>query len=968
MVNPISNRNQITSSSTASANTDNSLLKKFYNLPISQKQTIALIACQLVSVIGIGIGGTLITFQGLRSQLLEQAKSELAVTNIAYNIKINQMGFGFRGQADNPAIIKAAIAYNSGLAVNPGLKAEVKGILFNEITARKIEFATLVGRDSKIVVNANNDRAGEIFNPDNLVSEVFANPQQIKATKTIKWADLEKEGAPLPDGFQNQDALIRYTVTPVRDTATKTVVGALVSGDIVNGKTVIPAETIKATNGGYSGIYYRQTDGKLALASSLQTPTSGDTRQSTPGITLGEAGQKLLDAASQNNGQIVTERLQIGNQNYTVAAQAVPSKITQSGDEIRTDYDKEPSGILVRGTPEVGINNLLRQSILEQILVVVIALVLIAIWNSILRRSITEPIKNLQKTAQQFSNNISNQKSTNFSNIQAEVFAHDEIGELATCFNTMADCIREQFQYQKSETDLALKLNQITGEMRESLHRDRILKSAVTNTRESLAASRVLFYQLDENYQGRIISESVDYQSVASFGELIDNPYNIRDKIAELTPETLEVVRDIHQSKLSATSIAQLEKSQVKAYMLAPVFANQKLQGLFVVQECKQPRTWQELEINLCTQVATQIGYALEQADLLQQIEQSRKTAEKMSQSEREQKEALQLQLLELLSDVEGAASGDLTVRADVRDGEIGTVADFFNSIVESLRDIVTQVKSTAVQVNQAIGNNSIAIRQLAEDAIAQTQEIEQTLNAVDGMTTTMHAIAQNAQQAATVVEIAAQNAQASGEAMDLTVQKIMFLRESIGETAKKTKRLGESTQQITRVVSLINQISQQTNLLAINAGIEAARAGEEAHGFAVVAEEVGELAARCSFATREIEHLVENIQTETNELAQAMESGTTYIVEGTQVLEDTKHKLKEIIQISDQVDQLVQSISQATQSQVHTSQAIAELMKQIVTASQRTSTSSHQVSQSLQQTVAISQKLQTTVETFRVD
>ncbi|BAZ07278.1 methyl-accepting chemotaxis protein [Calothrix sp. NIES-3974] len=968
MVNPISNRNQITSSSTASANTDNSLLKKFYNLPISQKQTIALIACQLVSVIGIGIGGTLITFQGLRSQLLEQAKSELAVTNIAYNIKINQMGFGFRGQADNPAIIKAAIAYNSGLAVNPGLKAEVKGILFNEIIARKIEFATLVGRDSKIVVNANNDRTGEIFNPDNLVSEVFANPQQIKATRTIKWADLEKEGATLPNGFQNQDALIRYTVTPVRDTANKTVVGALVSGDIVNGKTVIPAETIKATNGGYSGIYYRQTDGKLALASSLQTPTSGDTRQSIPGITLGEAGQKLLDAASRNNGQIVTGRLQIGNQSYTVAAQAVPSKITQAGDEIRMDYDKEPSGILVRGTPEVGINNLLRQSILEQILVVIIALVLIAIWNSILRRGITQPIKNLQKTAQQFSQNISNQKGSNFSNIQAEVFANDEIGELATCFNTMADCIREQFQYQKSETDLALKLNQITGEMRESLQRDRILKSAVTNTREALAASRVLFYQLDENYQGRIISESVDYQSIASFGELIDNPYDIRDKIAELTPETLEIVRDIHQSKLSATSIAQLEKSQVKAYMLAPVFANQKLQGLFVIQECKQPRTWQELEINLCTQVATQIGYALEQADLLQQIEQSRKTAEKMSQSEREQKETLQLQLLELLSDVEGAASGDLTVRADVRDGEIGTVADFFNSIVESLRDIVTQVKSTAVQVNQAIGDNSIAIRQLAEDAIAQTQEIEQTLNAVDGMTTTMHAIAQNAQQAATVVEIAAQNAQASGEAMDLTVQKIMFLRESIGETAKKTKRLGESTQQITRVVSLINQISQQTNLLAINAGIEAARAGEEAHGFAVVAEEVGELAARCSFATREIEHLVENIQTETNELAQAMESGTTYIVEGTQVLEDTKHKLKEIIQISDQVDQLVQSISQATQSQVHTSQAIAELMKQIVTASQRTSTSSHQVSQSLQQTVAISQKLQTTVETFRVD
>jgi twitching motility protein PilJ len=32
--------------------------------------------------------------------------------------------------------------------------------------------------------------------------------------------------------------------------------------------------------------------------------------------------------------------------------------------------------------------------------------------------------------------------------------------------------------------------------------------------------------------------------------------------------------------------------------------------------------------------------------------------------------------------------------------GEIGIVADFFNSIIESLRQIVTQVKQAAGQVN----------------------------------------------------------------------------------------------------------------------------------------------------------------------------------------------------------------------------------------------------------------------------
>jgi twitching motility protein PilJ len=150
-----------------------SLLQHFYNLPISRKQLIALIACELVSILGIGIGATLIITQGLRNQLFEQAKSEVAVTDIAYNIKVNQMGFGFRGQSDNPSIIRAANIHNSGKVLNRDSKVEIKQILENEIKARNIEYATLVGKDLKIIANANSDRTGEEFNPDNLVSEVL---------------------------------------------------------------------------------------------------------------------------------------------------------------------------------------------------------------------------------------------------------------------------------------------------------------------------------------------------------------------------------------------------------------------------------------------------------------------------------------------------------------------------------------------------------------------------------------------------------------------------------------------------------------------------------------------------------------------------------------------------------------------------------------------------------------------------
>jgi methyl-accepting chemotaxis protein len=217
------------------------------------------------------------------------------------------------------------------------------------------------------------------------------------------------------------------------------------------------------------------------------------------------------------------------------------------------------------------------------------------------------------------------------------------------------------------------------------------------------------------------------------------------------------------------------------------------------------------------------------------------------------------------------------------------------------------------------------------------------------------------------VARTASTTAEEGGIAIERSVQNIFTLRETVAETAKKVKRLGESSQRISKVASLIDQIALQTNLLAINAGIEAARAGEEGQGFAVVAEEVGELAARSAAATREIEQIVDNIQKETAEVVEAMELGTSQVVEGTNLVEGAKQSLHQILDVSRQIDTLVQSISTATVSQAETSQAVTELMKAIAIVSEHTSNSTRKVSSSLKETVEIAQELQESVGTFNV-
>ncbi|MCV3212150.1 methyl-accepting chemotaxis protein [Plectonema radiosum NIES-515] len=557
-------------------------------------------------------------------------------------------------------------------------------------------------------------------------------------------------------------------------------------------------------------------------------------------------------------------------------------------------------------------------------------------------------------------------------NTRLEINSQDELGELGENINLMAEQLQMLLKEQQLDAERAKIITEITLRIRRNLKSEDIFKTAVREVRSCLKSDRLVIYKLDRTtWEGIIVAESVAPGYPKMMGVQIDDPC-FRDRHVETYKDgRVRAIANIYQEASLQNAncyIKMLEKFSVKANLIAPMIIDGQLVGLMIAHQCDSPRFWQQAEMDLFKQIATQVGYALEQAKLLEELEERRHHAEQGSEDERHQKEALQMQLLELLGEVEGAARGDLTVRADVTTGEIGTVADFFNSIVENLRLIVTQVKLAAYQVNYAIGSNEGAMRELAEDAIFQASEINRTLDTVDQMTYSIQYVAENAQQAAKVAQNASHTAKKSGKAMDMTVQNILKLRETIGETAKKVKRLGESTQQISRVVSLINQIAMQTNLLAINAGIEAARAGEEGQGFAVVAEEVGELAARSAAATKEIEQIVENIQRETSEVVQAMEVGTAQVVEGTRIVEDAKSSLSQILDVSRQIDSLVQSISTATTSQVETSQTVSQLMREIAKVSERTSYSSRQVSESLQQTAVISQELQETVETFKVD
>ena len=390
----------------------------------------------------------------------------------------------------------------------------------------------------------------------------------------------------------------------------------------------------------------------------------------------------------------------------------------------------------------------------------------------------------------------------------------------------------------------------------------------------------------------------------------------------------------------------------IRAYLSDRDRAQKNIASL-QIQQAETDKDRARLELQQATAEQERIRMQLEQSIVAKDSERSA---------------ALQRDLITLLADVEGAASGDLTVRAKLSAGEIGIVADFFNSIIESLRDVVRQVKQSAGLVNSSVDTNNQSIRNLAEDAISQAQQLEEALQSVEQMTNSIQQVASSAQQAANASIAAADNAETGSVAIEQSVKSIMQLRQTVAETAKKVKRLGEASQQISKIVVLIDQIALKTNMLAVNASIEASLAGEEGRGFAVVAEEVGALAAQSAKATKEIEILVETIQKETSEVVQAMEASTVQVVEGTNRVEEARKSLNQIVQVSRQVNKLFQDISIATTSQVKTSQSVKLVMENLSTQSQKSSETSRDVAIALQETADVASKLQASVETFKVD
>ncbi len=181
-------------------------------------------------------------------------------------------------------------------------------------------------------------------------------------------------------------------------------------------------------------------------------------------------------------------------------------------------------------------------------------------------------------------------------------------------------------------------LFQVTSEIRESLDLDTLFKTTVRETRKALQVDRVALFEFDpdSNYTfGEFVAENVLPEYDSTMTEKIED-HCFGDQFATYYEQgRMQVVSNIYQAGLQPCHINILEKFQVQAQLVVPVLKREKLWGLLCIHQCREPREWQDTEIQFAKQLAAQFSVALDQAELLEQYRvQSKQLNETVAQLE----------------------------------------------------------------------------------------------------------------------------------------------------------------------------------------------------------------------------------------------------------------------------------------------------------------------------------------------
>jgi methyl-accepting chemotaxis protein PixJ len=333
------------------------------------------------------------------------------------------------------------------------------------------------------------------------------------------------------------------------------------------------------------------------------------------------------------------------------------------------------------------------------------------------------------------------------------------------------------------------------------------------------------------------------------------------------------------------------------------------------------------------------------QDDLLQTN--NRLETEKVERNAQEQQilqESLLLQddIAHILDIVSAIEEGDLTVTADINERATGLIGDTLNRTIESLNQIIAQVKITTQQVT----TGAIELDKLALDTAAQAQAQTNSIDDIQSLMSEIGKLAQNSRQQSIATDAAVKSVQI---ALQTGQQEINSMGYGIATLEQGTEQIINRTRLLNEFVAISSQFSKHqkrtaalTKVLALNASILSERAiGEQdpaqfatiASEFATIAKQVNDLAVETSSSLTALQQSTDRVQTTTSGLSQdvfeignLVQKFTSEVRKSHQAFEHIETAIDRVTIAKEQVNSSSQEISTAIDRSVSSIQSVAAL------------------------------------------
>jgi PAS domain S-box-containing protein len=223
----------------------------------------------------------------------------------------------------------------------------------------------------------------------------------------------------------------------------------------------------------------------------------------------------------------------------------------------------------------------------------------------------------------------------------------NQAGEPLEIVGSWLDITRER-QFAQAHRQTATNLQQqvewqrlvmaMTQNIRRSLNLEDVLTTTVHEVRQFLHTDRVVIFQFNPTWDGTVVTESVGAAWLPLLGRTIADPCFADHHVTAFQQGQVTAKANIQTAGISACHLDLLTRFQVIANLVVPILQGETLWGLLIAHHCAAPREWQPLEIDLLRQLASQVGLAIQQADLFAQVQielaDRRQTADALRQSE----------------------------------------------------------------------------------------------------------------------------------------------------------------------------------------------------------------------------------------------------------------------------------------------------------------------------------------------